>query len=306
MDTHLLRMFCCVARLGSATEASRELHLTRSAISHGLRNLENQLGCRLFERAGNRILLNQAGEHLLAQVKKPLAALNAAEESVKGLGKWTQTRLRIGAAASACQHVIPPVVREMKKTYPDLSLLVQSGDMPQMIDLIESNRVDLAIGVAPKGGTNLETRPVFKDELLFAFSPSHPWSTSPSISREDLRTQPLILYQRSSLTAGMIDDYFHGLDITPSAIMEIGNIEAIKELVKLNLGVSILAPWTVHEELARGDLKMRPLGPKPLRRQWVAAFMPDRRLGLAEETFCRLCQQMASRMRLERRDLFRT
>src|ERR1051325_654757 len=303
MDTRLLRMFCAVVRHGSAVGAAKELPLPPSATSHGLKNLEGQLSCRLFERSGKRILLNHAGEHLLAQIEKPLAALDAAEQSVKGLGKWARKRLRVGAAASACQHILPPALRELKKSFPEVSLQIQSGDMPEMVELLQKDRIDLALGVTPPTAAHLETRPMFKDELLFVFPPSHPWAAGRPISSDELRAQPLILYQRSSLTARMIDEYFRKLDIVPSAIMEIGNIDAIKELVRLNVGVSVLTPWTVHKELARGQLKMRPLGSHPLKRQWVMAYRPDRRLTLAEETFCKLCRQVASGLRMDRRDV---
>src|SRR6266705_6130015 len=130
MDTRLLRMFCVVAEFGSLVAASRVLHLTPSALSHGLKSLEAQLGCRLFERAGKKLLLNQAGEQLLAQIQAPLAALDAAEESLKRLGKWGQTRLRIGAAATICQYLLPSVIRELKKAHAQLELQVESADAP--------------------------------------------------------------------------------------------------------------------------------------------------------------------------------
>src|SRR5436309_5908279 len=166
MDTRLLRMFSVVARLGSLVAASRVLHLTASALSHGLKTLEAHLGCRLFERAGKKLLLNQAGEQLLAQIQGPLAALDAAEESLKRLGKWGQTRLRIGAAASACQHIVPGIIRELKKASPSVQWQVESGDMPEMVSMIQQNRIDLALGVAPESNGGLEIRPIFKDELL--------------------------------------------------------------------------------------------------------------------------------------------
>src|SRR5438046_4207226 len=122
MDTRLLRMFCVVARMGSLVAASRIMHLTPSAMSHGLKALEAQLGCRLFDRTGKKLLLNQAGEQLFAQVQAPLTALDAAAESLKRLGKWGQTRLRIGASASACQHIVPGIIRELKKTCPTVQL----------------------------------------------------------------------------------------------------------------------------------------------------------------------------------------
>lgn len=303
MDTRLLRMFCVVARAGSLVAASRVLHLTPSALSHGLKSLEAQLGCRLFERTGKKLLLNQAGEQLLAQIVVPLSALDAAEESLKRLGKWGQTRLRIGASASACQHIVPGIIRELKKTSPNVQLQVESGDTPQLVTLIQQNRIDLALGVAPESHAGLDIRPIFKDELLFTFAPSHRWAAAHTIPRDELRTQPLILYQRSSLTAQLVDQYFRDLDLVPSTIMEIANIEAIKELVKLNLGVAVLAPWTVQKELARGTLCMRPLGAKPLRRQWAIVSLAGRRWNLAEETFSRLCRSTAASFRMDRRDL---
>ena len=296
-------MFCTVARSGSLVGAARELHLTPSAISHGLRNLETSLGCRLFERAGKRLLLNHAGEQLLAQIVKPLADLVTAEEKVKQLGKWGQARLRIGAAVSACQYVLPAVIRELKKSSPNLLLQVESGDMPEMIELMQQNRIDLALGVASDGKHDLESRPVFRDELLFVFCASHAWSNGKPISVTDLGKQALILYHQSSVTAKLMRDYLTMMEIQPPVVMEIGNIEAIKELVKLNLGVSLLAPWTAHKELARGTLRMRPLGPRPLRRQWVVSWLKGRRLTLAEETFCKLCRNVAAGMRMDRKDL---
>lgn len=296
-------MFRAVARSGGLVAASRELHLTPSAISHGLKSLETDLGCRLFERVGKRMLLNHAGEQLLAYTEKPLRDLAAAEEKLKQLGAWGRPRLRIGAAVSTCQYLLPGVIRELKKTSPNLLLQVESGDMPEMIQLIEQNRIDLALGVAPEGKAELETRPVFRDELLFIFAPSHPWANGNSITPEEMRKQPLILYQRSSVTAKLVEDHFASLNIVPPSVMEIGNIEAIKELVKLNLGVSVLAPWIAHKELARGALKMRPLGPKAVRRQWVIAWLKGRRLSLAEEMFCKHCRNLAAGMRMDRKDV---
>jgi len=303
MDTRLLRMFCAVARNDSLGAAARRLHLTPSAISHGLKSLETELGCRLFDRAGKRMRLNQAGEQLLAQVEGPLSALDAAEDSVKRLAKWGQTRLRVSAAASACEYLLPPVIRELKKSFSNATFQVESDDMPEAVEKLRQNRIDLALGVAPPVNSGLEMRPVFTDELLFVFAPSHSWAAGGAIARDDLKRQPLILYQRSSLTARMVEDYFRQLHIVPSTVMEMGSIAAIKELVRLNLGVSVLAPWAVGGELARGTLKMRPLGTRPLKRHWVIAWPARRRLSLVEETFCRLCRNVASGLRMDRRDV---
>jgi DNA-binding transcriptional LysR family regulator len=303
METRLLKMFIAVAECGSLVGAGSRLHLTPSAVSHALRALEGQLGCRLFERAGKRVLLNQAGEQLLAQVKPPLNALEAAAEGIKQLGKWGQTRLRLGASAAACQHLLPGVIRELRKAHPKIELQVESGDMSGLMNLIEENKLDLALGVAPESSPGIELRSIFHDELLFVFAPAHPWANNRPISREEIRTQPLILYSRSSLTSQLVDDYFRKLNLVPCRIMEVASVEAIKELVRLELGVSVLAPWTASQELARGRLKMRPVGAQPLRRHWVVAARAGRRLSLAEESFIRFCRARAASLRRDRKDL---
>jgi DNA-binding transcriptional LysR family regulator len=296
-------MFCAVAKCGSVAAAAGQLHLTASAISHGLKALETELGCRLFDRAGKRILLNHAGELLLARVQRPLAELDAAADTVKNLRTWGNVRLRIGAAASACQYILPGVLRELKKSFSNATFLIESGDMHELMPLLHEQRLDLLFGVLPDQSPGLDVRPVFKDELLFVFAPTHPLAAGKPITRDELRKQPLILYGRSSVTAQLVDGYFQGVDVTPCALMEIANIEAIKELVKLDLGVSVLAPWAASKELARRSLLMRPPGGKPLRRHWVVAARAGRRLSLIEETFCRLCKQIASGLRVDRRDV---
>jgi DNA-binding transcriptional LysR family regulator len=303
MDTRLLKVFLAVAESGSLVVAGGKLHLTPSAISHSLKSLETELGCRLFERVGKRMVLNHAGEQLLAKVREPLAALDAAGEGIKRLGHWGQTQLRLGASAAACQHILPSVIRELKKTHPALELQVEAGDTPHTLELLRSNKINLALGIAPENPAGLECRPLFRDELMLVFSPSHPWAASRTITREEICSQPLIGYHRSSLTARMIDDYFRQLEVVPKTIMEVDSIGAIIEMVKFNLGISILAPWTVENELVRGALKMRPLGPKPLRRQWSVISLATRPFTLAEETFCRLCRNHAAGMRLDRNDV---
>src|SRR4051812_44095151 len=114
MDTRLLKIFCAVADSGSIVGAAHKVHLTPSSVSHTLKALETELSCRLFERVGKKMALNHAGEQLLAQVRNPLAALDSAAEAVKRLGKWGQTRLRIGASPAIAEHLLPQVIRELR------------------------------------------------------------------------------------------------------------------------------------------------------------------------------------------------
>src|SRR5262249_25479559 len=113
MDVRLLKVFSAIARHGALPAASRDLHLSASALSHALKALESELGARLFDRVGRRLVLNQAGEQLLMQIEEPLAALDQATRAIKELGRWGHGRLRLGAPASICQHLLPEVLRDV-------------------------------------------------------------------------------------------------------------------------------------------------------------------------------------------------
>src|SRR5262245_18384214 len=102
------------------------------------------------------MVLNQAGEQLLAQIKGPLGALDSAAEAIRRLGKWGQTRLRIATAASASQHILPQVIREFKKNDCTIELRIESGDTPRTVELLRANKVDIAVGITPENTAGLE------------------------------------------------------------------------------------------------------------------------------------------------------
>ncbi|MFO1489077.1 MAG: LysR family transcriptional regulator [Verrucomicrobiota bacterium] len=303
MDTRLLKIFCAVADCGSIVGAAQKVHLTPSSVSHTLKALETELNCRLFERVGKKMALNHAGEQLLAQVRSPLAALDSAAEAVKRLGKWGQTRLRLGAPPGLAEHLLPQVFIDLRKHSPLLELHVQTGDTPQLIEALHQNKLDLALGLTPSNPVGLALRPIFRDELMFAFAPGHAWADGRTVTRDEIQKQQFILYPRTSLTTMMVEEHFKRLQINLNAVMEVASTAAIIKLAKLNLGVAIASPWTANGELADGRLRMRPVGSKPLQRRWAVISLASHRMTLAEELFCRSCRSAATAMRLDRDDL---
>src|SRR5215470_19222486 len=149
LDSRQLRTFCVLARTGSFTQAARELHLTQSGVSHSMKALENETGCRLLDRLGKKVVLTQAGEQLLQHATKILLEMEHARESLGHLGKWGRGRLRIGASTTACQHLIPPVLREFKESFPEHAITIEPGDTPQLVTALLRHKVDLALALEP-------------------------------------------------------------------------------------------------------------------------------------------------------------
>jgi DNA-binding transcriptional LysR family regulator len=290
LDSRQLRAFSVLARTGSFTQTARELHLTQSGISHSMRALEADSGCRLLDRLGKKVVLTQAGEQLLKHAEKILSEMDAARESLSQLGKWGKGRLRLGGTTTACQHIIPPVLREFKESFPDHAISLEPGDTPDLITSLLRHRIDLALSLEPEAEPQLEFHPLFSDELHFIVSALHPWAQESRVGRDEIPRQNYILYSKRSITFRLIEDYFRREQMTLNTVFEVGSMDATKELAKLGLGISILAPWIARKEIEEGSLVPLPLGKRKLQRRWGILHWRGRRLNLAEETFIGLCK----------------
>ena len=116
--------------------------------------------------------------------------------------------------------------------------------------------------------------------------------------RETIAAETLVLYNKASHTFRLVTEYFREEKITLSNFIELGSMEAIKELVKIGIGAGVIAPWIAREELASGSLVSVPLGPRKLKRRWGVAHLKGRRLALAEETFVGLCESVTESLGL--------
>ncbi len=298
LDSRQLRAFCVLARTSSFTQTARELHLTQSGISHSMKALEAETGCRLLDRLGKKVVLTQAGEQLLQHAGKILAEMEVARESLTQLGKWGRGRLRLGGSTTACQHLIPPVLREFKESFPEHAISLEPGDTPELVAALLRHRIDLALSLEAEGEPQLEFHPLFTDELHFITAALHPWAQEHRVERAEIPRQNYILYSKRSVTFRLIENYFRREQMVLNAVIEVGSMEATKELVKLGLGISILAPWIARKEIEEGSLVALPLGRKKLQRRWGILHWRGRRLSLAEETFIGLCESACASLRL--------
>jgi DNA-binding transcriptional LysR family regulator len=290
LDSRQVRAFSVLARTGSFTQTARELHLTQSAVSHSMKALERDIGCRLLDRLGKKVVLTQAGEQLLHHATKILQEMENARESLLHLGKWGRGRLRLGASTTACQHLIPPVLREFKESFPDHVITIEPGDTPELVASLLRHRIDLALSLEPDNEPQLEFHHLFTDELHFIVGALHPWAQAGRVERDDVPRQNYILYNKHSVTFRLIEAYFRQEEMVLNTVIELGSMDATKELVKLGLGVSILAPWIARKEIQEGSLVALPLGRRKLQRRWGILHWRGKRLNLAEETFIGLCE----------------
>jgi DNA-binding transcriptional LysR family regulator len=295
IDSRQLRAFVSLARHGSFTVAARELCLTQSAVSHSMRALEEDLGCRLFDRMGKKILLTLAGEQLLPHADEILKRMQKARAGVTKLAEWGQTRLRVCASTTACQYILPTVLRDFQKTFPKVQLNIEPGDTKEAVDLLEQKQIDCAICLEPEREERFEFRPLFSDELLFLVGAEHPWAKRGEVNRNEIPDQNYVLYNKGTYTFELVERYFRMEQITLNTVIELRSMEAIKELVKVGVGISILAPWVAEKELAEKSLSAFPLGKRKLKRQWGVLHWRNPNLPLPLTQFMEACGRACAR-----------
>ncbi len=289
-DLRQLRIFSALVETGSFTAAAEKLFLTQSAVSHSIKSLESQMECQLVRRLGKTIALTQAGERLLSHARTILAQVEAAMEDVTTLLRPGYGRLRVGATQTICHYILPAVIREFRECFPHCEVAIHPGDTAELLEFLESGKIDIALGLRFPKMEPLEFRPLFADELACIFSPLYPLSEARRIRPQDLRHEKLIVYSKSSLTTRLIENHFRQNQVPLPPLIELGNMEAIKEFAKIGVGVGIVAPWIAEKELEEKSLQARTLGPGNVKREWGVLRLANRKSNIIEDNFTGLCE----------------
>lgn len=298
-DVHKLRIFAAVAYSLSFTRAAQTLHLTQSAVSHAIAGLERELDVPLLRREGKRVSLTESGRVMLEHSRRIFAALDDATAAVQRAARPDRGFLRIGASPAACQYLLPESLREFRESYPDFQLAIAVGDSPVISRQLLDGTIDLGLIIRTEHNKQLAFHELFTDDLGLLVSPFHPFAKQKRVERQQLADQHFVLYTRTSATFRMIDRHLLRLQAPLGSFIELGSMEAIKELVKLGLGITIGAPWIAAPEIAQGALIWRKLPGPPLRRHWTIACRAGRRLSIAEQTFVGLCRTTAQNLTLD-------
>ncbi|MBC8954159.1 DNA-binding transcriptional regulator YeiE [Xenorhabdus sp. PB62.4] len=244
-----LEIFAEVLKSGSTTQASQQLALSQSAVSASLTDLEGQLGVRLFDRVGKRLVTNEHGRLLYP---KALALLEQAGE-VEQLFKLELGALRLAASSTIGNYMLPEMLAKYRQDYPDTPLELNIGNTEDVIKAVAEFRVDLGLIEGLCHDPELITQPWMKDELIIFSSPESSLLQR-DLTIEDLITAPWILREKGSGTREVLDHLLFSQIPRFNIAMELGNSEAIKHAVQYGMGISCLSRKVVQEQLKNGTL----------------------------------------------------
>lgn len=276
-----LLTFATVVEHAGFTEAAARLGLTQPAVSMQIRNLEERLGVRLIERVGKRALPTAAGRDLLPFVRRLRDEADAAVAHMMRHRAGDTGRVRIGTGATACIYRLPPLLAALRAGHPGLEIIVVTGNTADILDTVEAGTLDLALVTLPAARPGLSIEPVCVEEMV-AVGPRVGGDRAEDaclapipLAPVEAAAGPLILYERGGTMRAVIDAWFVAGGVQPRPAMELGNVEAIKNLVAAGLGRSILPAVTVAGEGDRDRFAVRPLAP-PLTRSLGLALRRDK------------------------------
>jgi LysR family transcriptional regulator for metE and metH len=272
LEVRHLRLMTAIAEEGGVTRAARRLFLTQSALSHQLAALEDRLGTRLFLRLGRRMALTPAGQRLVRSAGRLLEDLERTEQEVTRLGSDRGGVLRLATECYTCYHWVPPLLREFALKWPAVELRIVADATRRPLEALREGRLDLAVVSTPARDRRFALTPLFSDELVAVVAPGHPLAGRPWLRAADFAGENLILYT-SPEESTAFQKLLVPAGVTPRQVSEIQLTEAIVEMVKAGLGISVLARWSVAPQLAAGTLRAARLGRRGLLRKWTAATL---------------------------------
>src|SRR5690349_3655173 len=228
LEMRHLRLIRAVADHGGLTRAGTSLHLSQSALSHQLRDVEDALGLKLFERVGRRMVLTYAGTRILDHSRRALAIVEDAETEARRLATGEGAVLRLTTQCYTCYNWLPRVLAPYKKRFPNVEVRIDATATDRPIAALLAGEIDLALVFDGKADSRIRMTRLFEDENVVVMAPHHPLAARKVVEARDLADIPLflyatpleesVLYQRILAPAGVRPRQLQHVQLTEAAI----------------------------------------------------------------------------------------
>lgn len=288
MSDRRLKVFHTVAGVLSFTRAAELLRMTQPAVTHQIRQLEDELNARLFDRTNNRISLTAAGEQVLEFASRILGLYDDMQESVKALTGDRTGLVTLGASTTIAEYMLPGLLGDFRRSFPEVQIRLRVANTDAVVAMVADNSIDLGVVEGEVDNQLLRVEHCQQDELQVIVPPGHPLCAHLSVKPSDLTLYPFIHREDGSGTRSVIERYFAVAGVDENAIncpFELGSTEAIKGAVQACVGVTIVSRATLSKELALGQLVALPLEPPLMRSFYFVRQRQQFRTHLMDELF---------------------
>ena len=250
-----------VYEMGSYTRAAEKLSLTQPAVSKHIRQLERELGVSIFDRTGPKLRLTPEGKLIVRYAERVIALSDGLRRALADRSRAVD-RLRVGVTHTSERSIVAEVLARYTEENVNTRITLRTDALASLYEMLKSYQIDIAIVEGDVSDPAIRTIRLDTDNLAVAVSNEHPLASRPSVTIDELRRERLILRLPSSGTRTLFDANLESRGMSPddfNVILEVDNIATIKDLVRRNYGVSVLARSACMDELRKGKIRMLPI-----------------------------------------------
>jgi LysR family cyn operon transcriptional activator len=263
MELRHLRYFAALAEQLNFTRAAEKVHITQSTLSHQIKQLEDEVGLRLFDRIGKRIVMTEAGEMLLGSVTKALRDIDEGFRAIKGVAAPLSGTIHVGATHTFSISLIPACISIFRDTNPTIGVEVNELSSGAIEKALVEDEIELGIAYYPNNHAKLFFEPLYIDDMFLVVSKTHPFASRRRVRMSELHRQELVLSTKDSSTRQMLDNRFQSVGAEPIVVAEMNSVSGMLSLVRRTKIGAVVSQLAVGDT---EDLRMIPLdSPKPLR-----------------------------------------
>lgn len=290
MDLWQLTIFCKVVEQRSFSRAGRMIRLSQPTVSSHIKDLENHFGCRLIDRMGREAVPTREGELLYQYALRLLSLRDEAESAVSRFQDTISGRIILGGSTIPGGYLLPRLISGFLQRYPEVYPALRVADTGAILNDVLVGEVELAVVGAATTDARIVQEVLVADEMKLIVPGDHPWAHRSRVSLSELVAERFIIRESGSGTWRSIRESLkkQGVRVeTLSIICELGSTEAVVQGVKNRIGLSIVSPIAVAEELEAGTLKALRIEGLKLTRHFYLAAHRHRSLSPAAQAFRR-------------------
>lgn len=286
-----IRYFQAVAEHLSFTKAAAALHVSQPALSQLVKQLEEELGARLFDRTGRTTRLTDAGEAYLQYVHRAAQELREATRAIHDVSDLSRGALRLAVTPTFTTYLVGPLVEAFHARYPDITLNVREISQENIEEMLLAGELDVGIAFGGGHSPDIDATPLLDETLALVVSTRHPLANVQSVGLQTLNAESLVLLSKEFATRKQIDSYCRKHGIHPRVLMEADALGAVIEIVR-RTPLSTLLP--AKTALAQDNLVAIALEPERLTRTAVLMRRRDAYQSFAARAFTELAVELST------------
>ena len=291
MEVRDLQVFISVAKHLSYTRAGEEVHLSQPSVSVRIKQLESQLGVKLFEQLGKKVALTEAGQLLVPYANRVISAVEDARHAIEELQGLDRGSLRIGASTTPGMYIIPRTIARFKEFHPQIDVHLGIRDTREIEDGVIRNEFDFGFVGGHLAGDEVDVLPWLTDELVLIVPPTHRLARKKILKRDDLAKERFIGRESGSATRATVADRLKECEIQLETVMEMENPESVKKAVQSGLGIAFISKFAVETELKAKALAAVRVPKLAISRELKIVYRRDKHLSRAARAFIEIANK---------------